>query len=126
MTISGDPALFKDQFSRSSVKRDIACAHAESLAARTQMQTFADPSEFLSYAKGTGRQYASLTLRQGVTLLGSIVLELFDDLCPDTCANFISLIEGPGSYKYKVRNTKRLSACSAKLPAYGASSTSTL
>lgn len=74
------------------------------------MQTFADPEEFLSYAKATGRQYASLTLRQGVTLLGSIVIELFDDLCPDTCANFISLIEGPGSYKYKVRPCMMLSS----------------
>ena len=41
-----------------------------------------------------GRSYVYLKLNTGAALPSKVVIELFDDICPKTCANFRSLCEG--------------------------------
>lgn len=65
---------------------------------------FSDQASLDEYCVTSGRTFVSVTLAQGdsATVLGSFLLELFIDQCPDTCANFIGLVKGRDGYKYKV------------------------
>lgn len=56
----------------------------------------------LEHCSTTGRTYVQMTLGQADKELGSIFLELYTDLAPSTCANFLSLVNGTGQYHYKV------------------------
>ncbi len=52
-------------------------------------KNFDTDEELMQYCQSTGRAYVSFTLAQSDKELGTCVIELFTDLCPQTCANFI-------------------------------------
>jgi cyclophilin family peptidyl-prolyl cis-trans isomerase len=55
---------------------------------------FTSEEQFNSYAAASGRSFVSFKISQGEKELGDIVLELFSDICPRTCENFINLTSG--------------------------------
>lgn len=58
--------------------------------------------ELQSLAESTGRTYVKMSLQQSGALLGSMIIELFTDICPRTCANFLEGVKGTfkGGLKY--------------------------
>ncbi len=61
---------------------------------------FRDEAEQQEYMHGSGRSYVSLSFLSGDDVkLGTIVLELFTDLCPRTCENFLKLVSNTHSCK---------------------------
>ncbi|PNH01053.1 hypothetical protein TSOC_013079, partial [Tetrabaena socialis] len=67
---------------------------------------FEDSDEMMAYCQGTGRTYVAMSLAQaGSDELGTLVLELYTDIAPATCANFVGLVKG-GQYSYEGLGSK--------------------
>lgn len=66
---------------------------------------FPNKEGVLEHCSTTGRTYVSMTFAQTDKELGSVIVELYTDIAPRTCENFLALIRGtaPGGFKYKVR-----------------------
>mmetsp|Transcript_40188 Transcript_40188/g.89173 ORF Transcript_40188/g.89173 Transcript_40188/m.89173 type:complete len:188 (+) Transcript_40188:182-745(+) len=64
---------------------------------------FPDQASFQEYAQSTGRTYVSINLQQPElhNNLGTILLELYTDICPRTCESFLNFVNGHQSYHYK-------------------------
>lgn len=62
---------------------------------------FASDDDFQAYARSSGHAFVSFTLVQAETKLGTITLELFTDVAPATCKNFLELTTGKGPHRYK-------------------------
>ncbi|KXZ54408.1 hypothetical protein GPECTOR_5g63 [Gonium pectorale] len=54
----------------------------------------------MEYCRSTGRTYVVFSLSQASKDLGNIILELYTDIAPATCANFLRLVKG-GQFSYK-------------------------
>ncbi|PNW87242.1 hypothetical protein CHLRE_02g114700v5 [Chlamydomonas reinhardtii] len=54
---------------------------------------FESNGAMMEYCKSTGRTYCAFSIQQSSKLLGTVVLELFTDIAPATCANFIKYIK---------------------------------
>ncbi|KAL6754238.1 cyclophilin-like domain-containing protein [Haematococcus lacustris] len=59
---------------------------------------FASADDLKTYASSTGRTYVSIALEQSGKKIGSMILELFTDLNPKTCAHFLQGV-GPNTFK---------------------------
>ncbi|GFR46789.1 hypothetical protein Agub_g8420 [Astrephomene gubernaculifera] len=66
--------------------------------------------EMIDYCKGTGRTYVAFTLTQAQKDIGYVVLELYTDIAPATCANFIKLVKG-GQFSYEGTPIHRVVPC---------------
>lgn len=62
---------------------------------------FTSNDEMLRYCSSSGRAYVSFSFKQAGRDMGSVVLELFTDIAPATCANFLKHIKAT-SRGYKV------------------------
>ncbi|GIL69630.1 hypothetical protein Vretimale_10286 [Volvox reticuliferus] len=61
---------------------------------------FETADSMLEYCRSTGRTYVTFTLVQTGRELGTVVLELYTDIAPETCANFLRLVRG-GQHSYE-------------------------
>lgn len=50
--------------------------------------------EYIQWLKAKKHPIVFLEFKQGSTCLGRLVIELLDDICPKTCANFLALCTG--------------------------------
>ncbi|GLC45674.1 hypothetical protein PLESTB_001317900 [Pleodorina starrii] len=55
---------------------------------------FESPDALMEYCKSTGRSYVAFSLEQTGRELGTVVLELYTDIAPATCANFLKFVKG--------------------------------
>ncbi|EFJ45651.1 hypothetical protein VOLCADRAFT_75661 [Volvox carteri f. nagariensis] len=62
---------------------------------------FENADAMLEYCKTTGRTYVAFNLVQTTREIGSVVLELYTDIAPATCANFLRLIKAGGQHTYE-------------------------
>lgn len=56
----------------------------------------------MEFERNEERKYASFTFSQGEEVIGTLIVELYCDILPNTCDNFISLLDGThsaGHYK---------------------------
>ncbi len=61
---------------------------------------FSNNDEMLQYCSSSGRAYVSFSFKQAGRDMGSVVLELFTDIAPATCANFLKYVKAtPRGYK---------------------------
>ncbi|GLI62619.1 hypothetical protein VaNZ11_005283 [Volvox africanus] len=60
---------------------------------------FESADAMLEFCRSTGRTYVAFSLIQTGRELGTVVLELFTDIAPATCANFLRLVRG-GQHSY--------------------------
>lgn len=56
--------------------------------------TLDSEEECLAQCQSTGRALVSMTTSQGDRPLGTMLLQLFSDICPHTCGNFLKLVKG--------------------------------
>ncbi|GAX80560.1 hypothetical protein CEUSTIGMA_g7997.t1 [Chlamydomonas eustigma] len=67
---------------------------------------FQSDVELREYMQSSGRSYVSFTFKQNDgEIIGSILLELFSDICPRTCDNFIKLVNGKHECKHQYAGT---------------------
>lgn len=70
---------------------------------------FESNDAMMEYCKSTGRTYCAFSIQQSSKLLGTVVLELFTDIAPATCANFIKYIKDG----YQARRARRGMPCAS-------------
>ena len=78
---------------------------------------FSSDEEFQEYCQSTGRTYVMFLIasKGEHQEYHTLTLELYTDTCPDTCKNFLSLVEGKGQghlgYKVLAHPANSLPAC---------------
>jgi hypothetical protein len=61
---------------------------------RSIYKKIASDSHRIAINETPGRSYVYMNINTGANVASKVVIELFEDICPKTCANFKSLCEG--------------------------------